>query len=175
MQGREQGFAVLQMLIVFAIVAAVAGIGLPVYASRAKDVVLGENVENLEMQVKGILAADEDACVAEDAVPAALASALRAGDAGRFVNPLSGSDAVVCQASLPADAGSPAPAVWITDDARYAHEEFAASALTSSGLAGTLVVVFVSHGVETDSIDVFYVDGAGHSSDRVETLASLGG
>jgi type II secretory pathway pseudopilin PulG len=170
----EQGFSVLQLMIVFTVVAVVAGIGLPVYASRARDVVLEQNVGNLELQVKGMLAVDEDAQAGDDALSARLAHALRGGETGRYANPLSGSDAVVCQTSMPA-AGSPAPGVWITDDARYAHEDFVASSATRSRLAGTLLVVFMSDEGERSSVDVFYVDSRGRRSNLVGTLAPLGG
>ncbi len=167
---RLHGFTVLQLLIVFVIVAAVAGIGLPVYAARAKDVVLEQNTSNLGLQVRSILALDEGAGVDDSGVPAELAHALRDGDAGRYVNPLNGDDAVVLQTALPSDDRSTAPAVWVTDDARYAHNAFAASAATRRRLAGTLLVVFVGRGGVTRSVDIFYVDGQGRCSERAEEL-----
>jgi type II secretory pathway pseudopilin PulG len=177
---KEQGFAVLQMLVVFAIVAAVAGIGLPVYASRAKHVVLEQNVESLEVQVKGLLALDGDAVGDDSCLAAGLARALSASDAGRYVNPLSGSDGIVWQDALSDRTESGPPAIWITDDSRYAHEGFVASGDTRCRLAGTLLVVLRGRNGtiavdETIAVDVFYVDGEGRKSTRVETLAQIGG
>jgi hypothetical protein len=47
-----------------------------------------------------------------------------AGGSGRYMHPLSGSRAIVCQTALPADASGVRPAVWITDDQRYAYAAF---------------------------------------------------
>jgi type II secretory pathway pseudopilin PulG len=169
--GRLHGFTVLQLLIVFAIVAAVAGIGLPVYAARAKDVVLEQNAGSLGLQIRSILALGEGPGGDVSGVPAELVRALKDGDAGRYVNPVSGDDAVVWQTALPGGDGSAAPAVWITDDARYAHSAFAASAATRSRLAGTLLVVFVDRRGVTSSVDIFSVDGQGRCSQRTEELS----
>lgn len=177
----EQGFAVLQVLIVCAIVAAVAGIGLPVYASQAKDTVLRENAASLGLQVKSRLALDlyggfvadgdgDEACGADGSVSAALARALRAGEAGRFKNPVSGSTAIVCQSEPPRDAGLARPAVWITDDHAFAYGSFSASAALSHDLEGTLLVVFVGRDDRTSAIDVFCVERGGRRSSEVAVV-----
>ena len=176
---QEQGFAVLQAIIVFAIVATVAAIALPVYASKAKDVVLLENAQNLELQVKSCLALDLDSdfCPDGDAddgfVSTALGSVLRSraqGDAGRFVNPLTGSSAIVCQSEPPHASGDTAPAVWITDDKDSAYEALADSDEADASLAGTLLVVFQREEIGTSAIEVFFVDRDGRRSADVATL-----
>ena len=108
-QKQESGFTVLQLLIVVAIAVAVAAIALPVYASKAKDVVLQQNARSLELQVKSRLALglssdfvpDGGGDPGDDYVSTTLSGALKSGGrgAGRYVNPASGSTAIVCQLS----------------------------------------------------------------------------
>lgn len=167
----EQGFAVLQILIVLAIAATVAGIGLPAYASRAKEAVLEQNVVILSEQVKGILAADQGLGLDGRGVAAELTRELGGGDAGRYANPLSGSDAIVWQTCLSGDAESDAPAIWITDNVHYAHNSFSVSTATKSRLAGTLIVVLPDAQDLTNSIGVFYVDAQGRCSETAVNIA----
>jgi hypothetical protein len=181
MQRRDRGFAVLQLLIVCAVAAIVAAIALPVYASRAKDVVLQENTRNLERQVQSCLAVgldpafvpDGDRDADDDTLSATLSRVLRSGargDAGRYVNPLTGSTAIICQSAPPCAAGKNRPAVWITDDQDAAHEALAECGRTNAALAGTLLVVFDVDDGTTTSIDVFYVDRDGRPSADAATL-----
>ena len=168
----QDGLAVLQILIVFAIAIVVAGIGIPVYASRAKDVVLEQNMANLKLQIERVMVQDEDASMADDALGADLTRALGNSAAGRYVNPASGSTEIVSQPSPP-KAGAAAPAIWITTDPEYAHDVFAATVSSSDSLAGTLLVVLAARGDGTTATDVYFVDRHGHCSDRVETLSSF--
>jgi hypothetical protein len=168
----------IQVLIVFAIVGVFAGIAIPVYASRAKDTVLRQNVDSLALQVRSYLAldlastyvADGDQSSCQEAVSTTLAAALRSGTAGRFLNPYGGSRDVVCRSAPPASASGARPAVWITDDQHYAYAAITRSFVTKDQLAGTLVVVFVTRGT-TGTIDVFYIDAAGERSPLAAALA----
>jgi type II secretory pathway pseudopilin PulG len=179
-QRREGGFALLQLLIVCAVAAIVAAIALPVYASRAKEVVLQENARNLERQVQSCLAVGLDTAFvpdgdrdADDTVSTTLSRVLHSGargDAGRYVNPLTGSTAIMCQSAPPCTAGKDRPAVWITDDQHAAYKALAGSGRTNAALAGTLLVVFDADGGSTTSIDVFYVDRDGRPSADAATL-----
>jgi type II secretory pathway pseudopilin PulG len=178
----ESGFAVLPALIVFALFALFAALGIPAFASQAKKAVLRQNTASLASQVRSYLALDLSPVYVADAVqpagglgnPAALstvlAGALRTGIAGRFVNPFSSSRVIVCASAPPSSVGSARPAVWITDDAHYAYAAFRSSPVTKSQLAGTLVVVF---GVRANlaTIDVFYVDASGARSPQAAALA----
>ena len=182
------GLPVIQLLIVVAIVGIVAAMAIPVYAARAKESVLRQNAKTLELEVRSYLAASLDAtCVAADKTVAGagtyeqrgafevIAQTLRGpadGISASYVNPLCGSHAIVSQATLPSAAGSPPPAVWITDDQHYAYAAFTASPTTKSRLRGTLMVVFVTHGGRTSGIEIFYVDGAGKRSPTSTTLAT---
>jgi len=176
----RKGFTVVQALIVFAIVGVFAGIAIPVYASRAKDTVLRQNADSLALQVRSYLALDLDSAyvadndrepgIAQDAVSATLAAALRSGAAGRNLNPYSGSRTVLCQSEPPTSASAARPAVWITDDQHYAYSAITRSIVTKDQLAGTLLVVFVAQGT-TGTIDVFYVDAAGERAPLAAALA----
>jgi Tfp pilus assembly protein PilE len=167
----QDGLAVLQILIVFAIAAVVAGIGIPVYASRAKDVVLEQNMVNLAQQMQRVIVQDEGSSMTDDTSGADVSSALGSSEAGRYMNPVSGSAEIVSQPSPP-KAGAAAPAIWITTDPEYAHDVFAATLSSNDSLAGTLLVVLAARGDGT-ATTVYFVDRQGHCSDRVETLSSF--
>jgi type II secretory pathway pseudopilin PulG len=186
-EGRHggSGFVVLPTLIVFAIVGVVAAIGLPVYASGAKDTVLRQNVRTLEVELKSQAALDlEPSFVADDGQATgssvaqghavlAIAKAIRASDNGcvrRFANPFSGSRAIVCQATPQVSGRGSQPAIWITDDQRYAYGAFVPSASIKGQLAGTLLVV-VGEGGSQGAIQIFYVDDAGQRSSTLATLS----
>lgn len=171
----------LQALIVFAVVGLVAALAIPALATQAKTSVLGQNQDALALQVRTQVALGPDATFAtyaslptDDSNAAALSAALsedlRSGAAGRFVNPVSGSAAIVSGAP-PASGSAAQPAVWITDDPHYAYAAFRPTEVTSSGLAGTLVVAFAGKGDGT-SIDVYYVDARGRRSPSVDTISA---
>ena len=185
--GSQAGFAVVQTLIVFAIAGIIAAMAIPVYAARAKESVLRENAKTLELEIKSYLALGLDATYITDNETVAGAGTddgrsaseiiTRAlggpedGISAYYINPLCGSHAVVCQTALPSTAGGVPPAVWITDDQRYAYGAFAASPTTKSRLRGTLMIVFITRGDRTSGIEVFYVDAAGQRSPTATTLA----
>jgi len=105
------------------------------------------------------------------AASATLAAALRSGAAGRYLKPYSGSRAVLCQSELPTSASAAHPAVWITDDPHYAYEAITRSIAAKNQLAGTLLVVFVTHGA-TETIDVFYIDATNERAPLAAGLAA---
>jgi len=168
----QDGLAVLQILIVFVMAAGVAGIGIPVYASRAKDVVLEQNTANLKLQIERVIVQDEDASMADDTLGADLTRALGSSAAGRYINPVSGSTDIVSRPSPP-KAGAAAPAIWITTNPEYAHNLAAATVSGNDSLAGTLLVALADRGDGTSAADVYFVDRQGHCSDSVETLSSF--
>jgi type II secretory pathway pseudopilin PulG len=170
----EAGFAVVQTLVVLAIAGIVAAIAIPVCAARAKESVLRQNTATLELEVKSYLAAGLDDSDDEVSASEIIAHALcgpGSGVSAWYVNPLCGSRAVVFQTALPAGTGGVPPAVWITDDQRYAFAAFAASPTTKSRLRGTLMVVSEVHDGRTSGVEVFYVDAAGHRSPTATTIA----
>jgi len=186
-RGTDTGFAVIQALIVLAITGIVAAMAIPVYAARAKESVLRENAKTLELEVKSYLALGLGATYVTDNETVAgagtddergasevIAQALRGpgeGISAYYVNPLCGSHAIVCQTALPSTAGDTPPAVWTTDDQRYAYGAFTASPTTKSRLRGTLMVVFITHSGRTSGMEVFYVDASGERSPTSTALA----
>ena len=170
----DAGFAVVQTLVVIAIAGIVAAMAIPVYAARAKESVLRQNTATLELEVKSYLAAGLDDSDDEASASEFIAHALCGPGSGIspwYINPLCGSRAVVCQTALPAGAGGVPPAVWITDDQRYAYASFTASPTTKSRLRGTLMIVSITHGGRTSGVEVFYVDAAGRRSPTATTIA----
>ena len=180
--GHGRRLPVLQLLIVCAIAGVVAALAIPAFGAQAKRSILRQNAQTLALQVQTDLAldlsteyvADSDGAAADDdglgALSTELSGALRGGAAGHFVNPISGSGAIVCAEATPASSGLARPAVWITDDQHYAYAQFKPSAVTRSQLAGTLVVAFVTRdGVGT--VDVFFVDDTGERSPVAAALA----
>jgi len=170
----DAGFAVVQTLVVLAIAGIVAAMAIPVYAARAKESVLRQNTATLELEVKSYLAAGLDDSDDEASASEFIAHALCGPESGIspwYVNPLCGSRAIVFQTALPAGAGDVPPAVWITDDQRYAYASFTASPTTKSRLRGTLMVVSIIRDGRTSGVEVFYVDAAGHRSPTATTIA----
>jgi hypothetical protein len=196
--GGGGGSSVLQILIVAGVVALVAAIALPVYAGRARRETLRQNAASLQLELKTYLALDLDPTYVADgeigadaAPPASREATVSTGSPGAhnacrvftlalrgprdrassyYVNPYGGSRVVVCQSAAPDTDDGGAPAVWITDDQRYAHDTLKTSASDTSGLRGTLVVVFLSHNGRTSGIDVYYVDGSGEVSPTATAL-----
>jgi hypothetical protein len=184
---QQEGFAVLQLFIVIAIVLLVVGMAVPVYAAMTKQSVLLQNAQSLALEAKSSLALDLDPTYAPAsaergvvttmnaqnvslAIEAALRDGRAGGPAGHYVNPTNGSEMIVNQKALPTGSAS-SPAVWMTDDVAYSYSDFASGAEAKAHLAGTLVVAFVvTHG-RTSAIDVFYVDATGVKSPEVTTLA----
>jgi hypothetical protein len=177
MTAGQSGFSVLQFLIVGAIVMAVAAVGYPVYAGRARDLVLEQNQRTLAQQVRCLLSVDADPsaafapCEADDAGRSAMVSTqlarLIGGDAGRYVNPQSSSEEVVCSHALPA--GAPRPAVWVTDEPEFAHAAVAKDGRICPALAGSLLVVFLERS-GGGAADVYFVSRSGVPDRHVTRL-----
>ena len=182
-RGMDKRFAVLETLIVFAVLAIVVAVAVPAYAERAKESVLQQNASSLALRIKGDAVLGLDPTYVPDGVlvagagatagrlSAELALDLRTGDSGRYLNPLPGSREIVCQSALPQTIDGRPPAVWITDDQGYAYSAFPASPTTTCRLRGTLVVSFITRDAHTTCLEVFYVDAAGR---RSPTAAVLG-
>jgi competence protein ComGC len=125
--GMDRRFAVIEALIVFAVLAMIVAVAVPAYAARAKESLLQQNAHSLAQVVRGEATLDLDtdyalegglaaAGSAEASLSTDLARTLLSGDAGRYVNPLSGSATVLCETALPSSSDASPPAVWITDD-----------------------------------------------------------
>ena len=171
---------VLQALIVFAVVGLLAALAIPALAGQAKESVLRQNQATLapKLRTQLVLALEEgplpsaSPSVDEDApgpLAASVACLVRDGAADGFVNPYSGSSAVVSTPSLSVRDTDPAPAVWITDDGRYILEHFQPTALTRSSLGGSLVIAVGEPGGGT-VLQLYYVDAEGRASRSMETL-----
>jgi type II secretory pathway pseudopilin PulG len=166
---RSGRLRVLELLIVAVIVIVVAVIAIPAFASQAKKTVLQRNADTLALQVKSQIAL-------EDCTPtlgAALVADLRSGELGEYVNPCSGSRAIVSADAPTASAITLRPAVLVTDEPQYTFKGFSPSAATKSRLAGTLIVsISTSGGAST--VDVYYVDLDGGPSPSPSALAISG-
>ena len=136
--GSSAGSSVLQILIVAGVVALVAAIAVPVYAGRARQGVLQQNADSLQLELKTYLALDLDTAFVADS-EAALGDAATASQettvsgapgaqnacrvftvalrgprgtiSSYYVNPYDGGRAVVCRSALPAAVDGGAPAV----------------------------------------------------------------
>lgn len=179
----QSGWAVLQTVIVGAIVVAAVAIGVPLVVSGARDSRLEQNAATLRLELGAYLAqgldpeyvaVDEGGAGTDPRNAAALFTRALRGPKKRsayYVNPFDGSDAVVCSSRLPSPSAGGPPAVWITDDQRYGYEEYRASAQNKASLRGTLIVVFLERNGRTSGVDVYYVDRDGRRSTTVGLLA----
>ena len=179
----ESGWAVLQTVIVAAIVVAVVAVAVPLVVAGAHGSVLEQNATTLRLELGSYLAQGLDpAYVAVDdgdSIPdprnaaAVFARALRGPQkrSAYYVNPYGGSDSVVCSSRLPSPGADGPPAVWITDDQRYGYEDFRSTAQNTAALRGTLIVVFLERSGRTAGVDVYYVDREGRRSPTAGLLA----
>jgi hypothetical protein len=181
--GGQEGWAVLQTIIVAAIVIAVAAMAVSAFTSRARAADLQQNAATLKLELGAYLAQDldpayvpvseESTCAETHSASAVFARSLRGPKkrSAYYVNPFDGSHAVVCSPTLPGTAGGAPPAVWITNDQRYGYEAYRPSPENTARLRGTLVVAFLAHDGRTSGVDVYYVDRDGQRSSTVGLLA----
>lgn len=178
----EDGWAVLQTVIVAVVASAVVAVAVPLVTAGARDSRLRQNAATLKYELGAYLAqdldprfvaADEDGGAGRRAAAAVFTRALRGPHerSAYYVNPYGGSRAVVCGTQLPCAPGSAPPAVWITDDQRYRYASYRPSAANTSRLRGTLIVAFIERGGRPVGIDVYYVAGDGRRSHDAGLLA----
>jgi Tfp pilus assembly major pilin PilA len=165
--GRSRRLKIIELLIVVGIVVIVAAIAIPAFASQAKKTVLRRNADTLALEVKSRIALDECGCD----LSAEIADDVRSGDLGEFINPCSGSRAIVCD--LHDAAASQPPAVLVSDDPAFAFRTFRPSSDVRSRLAGTLVVSISGTG-GASSVDVYFVDPDGSPSPSPSAVGITG-
>lgn len=170
----NDGFSVLEILVIVAIIAAVAGIGVPTLHHTSVNAVLDGNVRNLAALVEEEMLQGFDSTyrqAGEGSPEKYLSNRLeyvlgQAQGAARYVNPQadgSAADVVLNSESIP-PSGSPAPpAVFITGNPSWSYEAFDAQPLQTGRqlLVGSMVVQFNS---ALRSVDVFFVDQDGEKS-----------
>lgn len=174
---RPDGFSALELLVIIAIFAVVAAVGIPTLHRASANAVLGGNVYNLAGLVEEEMLHGWDSTyrpTGEGSPDRYLSNRLEhdlglAQGASRYRNPQaddSPADVVLNSRAIPADSSSASPAVFITDNAATRYEVFDAQAYETSRrfLAGSLVVQF---NTVYRSVDVFYVDKDGERSAEV--------
>jgi type II secretory pathway pseudopilin PulG len=174
----EGGFSALEVLVIVVIVCVVAAIGVPTLRDRAKASVLEVNLESLGSLVaeQAMQDYDPDYRASGDGDPTRyLSTHLEellniAGESG-YVNPIVGSQngrVVLNSRTLPTDARSVPPAVFMTDATQCQYVFFSALSDTSRrALAGTLIVAFNR---EARTVDVFFVEADGQKSANVVSV-----
>ena len=177
---QNHGFSVLEVLVIVVIVSVIAAIGVPTLHRAGASAVLDGNARNLAALVEEEMLQGLDNTyrqAGEGSPDKYLSSRLeyvlgQAVGAARYSNPrVDGPTTftILNSASIPADASSASPAVFITDNPECRFKAFD-SQIDEAGrqrLAGSLVVQFNS---TARSVDVFFVDQKGNKSADVVQL-----
>lgn len=171
---QHDGFSVLEVLVIVVIVSVVAAIGVPTLHRASAIAVLDGNARNLaalveEEMLQGLN--NTYRLAGEGSPDKYLSNRLeyvlgQAVGAARYSNPRGDGPAafaILNSASIPADASSASPAVFITDNPECRYEAFDAQPDVAGRqrLSGSLVVHFNS---AAPSVDIFYVDQKGNKS-----------
>ncbi len=177
---RPDGFSALELLVIIAIVAVVAAIGLPTLHRTSAEAVLAGNVYTLASLVEEEMLRGWDTAyhpTGEGSPDRYLSNRLEydlglAQGASRYANPQAGGsrgDVVLNSRAIPAERSSASPAVFITDNSASRYDVFDTQPYEVSRrfLAGSLMVQF---NTVYQSVDVFYVDKDGRKSADVTRL-----
>ena len=177
---RQDGFSVLEVLVIVVIVAAVAALGIPKIHTRSREALLDANMHSLASTVQELVLEGLDSAYrstgggsADAYVSTNLETLLRESvGKARYANPYANrttSRTIINSSAVSEDPSLAPPAVFVTDnpDCRYEVFDSQLDAASRSRLAGTILVQF---NTLERSLDVFYVDGAGHTSAQVVHL-----
>ncbi|MHB0979053.1 MAG: hypothetical protein ACYC5Q_03070 [Thermoleophilia bacterium] len=164
----------MEVLVIVAIIAVVAAIGVPTLHHSSVNAVLDGNVRNLAALVEEEMLQGFDGTYHQtgEGSPDKFLSNRpefvlgQAEGAARYVNPEADgvpADVVLSSASVPADGASASPAVFITGNPACVYEAFDSQPYETGRqfLAGSLVVQF---NTTLRSVDVFFVDQKGKKS-----------
>jgi hypothetical protein len=175
----EQGFSVLELLVIVVIVCVVVAIGVPTLHARAKVSVLEANLHSLgllvDQQVAEGYSAEyrpsgegDPAYSLSNRIEESLSAAKgKAGYRNPFVDS-AGGRIVLNSSTAPTDPLSVPPAVLITDSPGCQYLVFnAQSDANRRLLVGTLIVAF---NPGTQTVDVFFVKGDGQKSTNLVSV-----
>jgi len=176
----EQGFSVLEALVIVVIICVVVAIGVPVLHARAKLTVLSQNLQSLSEMVNEQVAEGYSISYRASGegdpkiyLSSHLEETLSAMGAAGYVNPLVGSKngrVVLNSSTTTTSPPSVSPAVLITNSPAYQYYAF--DGLTPEIrrlLAGSLVVALNS---DSRTVDVYFVKSDGERSAEVVTSAA---